>query len=280
MLPSPSRPVRFAFAFAAAVVATVPARASVVWTGSGTNVGGSGNSASASATFTIAGNTLTILLQNTSAANTLETPTNTLTGLDFTLNGTDPALTPVSAISPNAILNASDCNAGSLTACSTGPVDVGGEWGYQDGYGSGTEGIASAGYLTTGQTGDIGNFNNGSAGTNLAGPDSLDGIQMGIVSKNHGTLNGGSGGLDSSALIDDNVVLTLTGVSSLTESEIGNVTFLYGTAPDGSIAGSLCTTCGPGSGGGSVPVPGALAIFGSALLLLGWTQTRRIPARA
>jgi hypothetical protein len=186
-----------------------------------------------------------------------------LTGLTFQLNGADPSLTPVSAISPNAILDSAACN----VSCTGTNVDVGGEWGYQTGFTGATEAVASAGYITTGQPGDIGNFNNGTAGTNLQDPNSLDGIEFGIVSNNVGALNGGLGG---QALIQDKVVLTLTGVSGITESEIGNVSFLYGTAPDATIPGTICTTCG-----GSVPEPGTLALFGPAMLLWGWARGRK-----
>jgi hypothetical protein len=95
-----------AFALSAAA-----AHATVVFTDSST-VGG--NAVTASAAFTISGNTLTLVLTNTSPAASLDAPTNTLSGLSWKMNGTDPALTPVSAILPNAIFDAAACT---INAC-------------------------------------------------------------------------------------------------------------------------------------------------------------------
>src|ERR1700740_347346 len=85
--------------------------------------------------------------------------------------------------------------------------------------------------ITTGIPGNLGNFN----GQNLQDPTSLDGIEFGVISATHGPFNGG---LSSQPLIDATVVLTLTGVSGFTESQIGSVSFLYGTAPDATVPGT------------------------------------------
>lgn len=247
----------------------VPAQATVVYSDSGT-IGG--NNVSAAAAFAISANTLTITLQNTSPKNSTETPTSTLTGISFLLGGSSPTLTPVSALSPNAIVDSAACT---VNSCGGTNVNVGGEWGYQANFTNGTlgvtdaEGIGSAGYIATGLSGNLGNFN----GKNLQDPKSLDGINFGILSANHGALNGGLSGV---ALIDDTVVLTLTGVSRFTESEIGSVSFLYGT-PDAGLAGS-CVVGTPGCGSGTprgVPEPSALALAGGALGLLGLVWRRR-----
>jgi hypothetical protein len=256
-----------AFAGAAALMLSAPARA-VVYTGSGT-IGG--NSVDASATFAISGNVLTITLQNTSPANAMETPTNTLSGVSFLLNGLSPTLTTVSAISPNAIFDSAACD---VNPCTGTNVNVGGEWGYQPNFTdavhgiTNAEGIGSAGYITTGLPMDLGNFN----GVDLQSPASLDGINFAILSATHGALNGG---LTGEALIDDTVVLTLNGVSGITESEIGGVNFLYGTAPDDTVAGT-CIPGSPGCGSGPpIPEPSALALVGSALFLLGVMWRRK-----
>ena len=225
------------------------------------------NSVSATADFAIVGNTLTITLKNTSVANTLESPGSTLSGLAFQLgNGDSIVLTPASATSPNAIEHSGSCNSNPCTGTN---VNVAGEWGYQTEFtASSTQhlyGIGSSGYITTGIAGNPGNFNNGAAGTDLQSPVSLDGIEFGIVSASHGAENGG---LITQALINDNVVLSLTGVANVSESQIGNVFFLYGTSP------TDLTSIGGVPLPAPAPEPGSLALVGLALSGFAWARRR------
>ncbi|HET8552787.1 MAG TPA: XDD4 family exosortase-dependent surface protein [Gammaproteobacteria bacterium] len=260
-------------AAATLLTASVAVATPITFTASGT---AGGNSVSASAQFTFSGDNLTIVLTNTSApASGQDVPGSTLTGLFFSLTG-NPSLTPISATA-SAIAQAASCDTGD---CSGTGVNVGGEFGYQNVSGSGFpngagEGIASAGYLETGLSHDIGNFNDGSAGTDLDSPGSLDGINFGIVSNAYGNPNGG---LSSEPLVQDHVTFNLSGVAGLDNLDISNVSFQYGTSfgeANISCTGTTCTHV-------TVPEPRALLIFGCGLLLLagfGYASRKKSWAR-
>lgn len=191
-------------------------------------IGPGGIAVSASATFDITGNSLAILLRNTSPSNSgSDVPGSTLSGLYFDLTG-NPGLTPVSAtLAPGStILQLSQCD-----NCTPLTTNLGGEFGYQAASGlpgGADRGISSSGYLTTGLSGNIGNFNNGAAGTDLDAPASLNGINFGIVSSAAGF--NPNGGLANVPLVQDAVLFLLTGVAGLGINDISNVSFQYGTS--------------------------------------------------
>ena len=246
-------------AFAAAPVQAI--------TITGSGAGYNGAMLAAQAEFTISGDFLTITLTNIATAdediNGLDTPTNTLTGLFFDVNGT-PTLTTVSA---TVAAGSSIIGTCSVMSC-VGVTDVSGEWGFsqsQDfsltGGPSAGYGIASPGYLTTGLAGNIGNFNNGGAGTNLDDPVSLDGINFGIISAAGGYTP--NGGLMADPLIMDSVVFVLSGATGLSESDFTNISFQYGTGFDEPNV--------------VVPVPAAVWLFGSGLLgLVGVARRKQL----
>jgi hypothetical protein len=233
----------------------------MVFSGSSSSSGG----LSASASFTISGSTLTILLTNTDVATGTGYPTDpasVLSGLFFNL-GT-ATFTPVSAstFGDGSIIQTANCD---IQSCA-GQTNVGGEWSYASGGVSWltgtTQGISSAGYLNTNTS--SGNFN----GPNYENPNALNGIEFGLV-PNAWVAGSGNGGLDSNALIEGTVQFVLNlGTTTLTEADIKNVYFTYGTAAGentvpGTTSSTPTSTSTPTSG--NVPEPALLSMLGMAL---------------
>jgi hypothetical protein len=265
-----------------AVTFAVPASATVVFETSGT---AAGVGVAAQASFTVSGDFLTITLGNTSAAHAAtvhDVPGSTLTGVLFHLTG-DPTLLPVSAlIAAGSLVQGDKCNAG---ACTTATVDVGGEWGYEDGgfAGGANQAIASAGYLTTGLRGNIGNFNDGEAGIDLDSPKGIGGINFGIVSAADGY--NPNGGLAKVPLIQGEATFILEGVLGLTEADISDVSFQYGTSwNEANLPAAACMACGMSrdnddvgsrANSAAAPEPAMLAIFAVASIALVSVRRRR-----
>lgn len=235
---------------------------------------GSGGGLSASASFTISGTQLTILLSNTDAATGAGAPTapsEVLSGLFFNL-GTS-AFTPVSARTNGngSIIQTSNCD---IQSCS-GQTNIGGEWSYAyggAGWLAGTnQGISSAGYLNNNTS--AGNFN----GPNYETPNALNGIEFGLVPNNWVAFSG-NGGLDNNALIEGTAKFVLTIPAGLTEADITNVYFTYGTAAgENTVPGTTSAT--PTTSGnpttGSIPEPALLTMLGMGLVGAGYRMRKR-----
>jgi hypothetical protein len=169
----------------------------------------------ASVDFEASGTSLIVTLSHIDMNDVL-VPIDVLTGVYFTLSG-DPTLTPVSA----------EIATGSVLFGSDGGGNVGGEWAYNDGLvgapGGADEGISSTGLGLFGAP----NFN----GSNLQGPDALDGLQYGITSAGDDPLTGNTPVTGMYALIQNEVVFTLGGLPVEGQLPgISNISFQYGTA--------------------------------------------------
>jgi hypothetical protein len=248
------------------------ANATVVFSGTG-----GGLSATASFTISPSGTQLTILLSNTDAATGAGAPTassEVLSGLFFNL-GTS-TLTPVSAHTNGngSIIQTANCD---VLSCS-GKSNIGGEWSYAYGgvdWLAGTnQGISSSGYLNDNT--NTGNLN----GPNYQHPDALNGIEFGLV-PNSWVAYSGNGGLDANALIEGTAKFVLTIPSGLTEADIRNVYFTYGTSPGentvpGTTSATPTSTSTPTTG--SIPEPALLTMLGMGLVGLGYRMRKSKPA--
>jgi hypothetical protein len=203
----------------------------------------SGISEAASASFDFTGNTLTIILQNTSgaAANTVG-PGSILTGLFFNLTG-DPTLTPGSAtIAAGSVLNYSGCdltgpqNGDNALACQNA-TDVGGEFAYSFNLlgAPASQGVYSSSYIAN----TLPNFGGG----NLDRPAELDGTNFGLIGAAWNTFNGDAVG---EPLINGPVTFMLTGITGLNRSNLSSVSFQYSNNLTGTnLAGTCSVNCAP-----------------------------------
>jgi len=226
--------------FACALLAA-PAHASIIWAGSQ-------GSLAASAEFHTSGTDLVVTLTNTSAADVLAPP-DVLTAVFFNVSGATLVLNPTSAVVPptsTVLFGATEPGGG-----------VGGEWAYRGGL-SGSPGNRVYGISSTG----VNLFGSGDLfpGVNLQGPASPDGLQYGLTSAGDNPAIGNAAVTGSNALIQNQVVFTLSGLpAGFDLTRINGVFFQYGT-----------DLSEPGYGG-NIPAP-APALLG---LLAGAGAARR-----
>jgi hypothetical protein len=246
---------------AVCVSASTAFAGSITFSSSGAGI--DGVTLNASALFTITGNQLKITLRNagdTSGTNA-DKSANTLTGVFFDLpNGI--TLTPLSAtVAPGAIVQGNLCDVGPCTSSTT---NVGGEFVFRTGSWNGHAGnfgISSSGYIDAAATG--GNFN----GPNLDDPNAPDGINFGIIADqtaaNPFKPGSPNGNMAKNPLIEEQVVFTLTiAGGTLTETQISNVSFQYGTSfSEPKLPPGITTS--------QLPEPGLLALLAGGFLAAG-----------
>ena len=189
----------------------------------------SGNPRASRATFEVSGGNLVIGLTNTSTYDVMA-PEESLTALFFDLAG-GASLSPVSAVlGEGAVVYQgstiiTDINGdGSVDADDR---DVGGEWAYKMNVPTlpATYAISSVGLDDL-----IGPKDRFDTTMNLAGPESPDGMQYGILSTGDDPATG-NGGLLGNTMSRDSVVFTLSGLEQDFDlGEISNVWFHYGTS--------------------------------------------------
>jgi len=223
-------------AVAVILLFTATTQASVEFTGSGLNPEVNAN-ASGSALFTITGNTLTVVLTNTTAPRTTAQG-NALTGVVFDITGGSPVL----ALSGIALTSGSDIWTSKFAANTSDPLA--GSWTSV----LGASPLAAYGAATTGFSGA---FNGGSISLGNSGPN------YGIVAND--TFDGTNVAFGGSQFpfIQRSLTLTFTGANGVSESQLANVRILFGTDGTGVIT--------------TVPAPGALAL----LALSGAVAMRR-----
>jgi hypothetical protein len=212
----------------------------------------------AEAEFSVSGGNLQVKLTNSAIAPfTVDNPAEVLTGVFFDLSGS-PALSK----SGGSAQIAAGSTWVNFSAPSGFTGNVGGEWAFKSGFGSGLP------QFGLGASGLGGTFGPGDTFTNadLSGGSGAGGVDWGLVSSNYNA-GDGNGGINNEPLIRNSAIFTLTGLApdfDLASGTINNVRFQYGT-----------TMTEPSIVGASAPEPGSLTILGLAVAPLVGRRLRR-----
>lgn len=245
--------------FACGLATSASAGAALLFTGSGTNPETGNVDQSASAVFSLSadGKTLTLVLTNTTPVTAVLG--DTLTGILFDAKGSSAtlSLTSIDVASGDALWEHTG-KGKNLAWSKQATTNITGAWTSELAKPAiGTYGIATTGFN--------GMFNAGNIKLGSGGAD------YGIVGA--GTFPAGiNGGL--SPFADDALTFTMAVSGSLTESELADVVFLFGTSGQGIIPNAPPITPTPVITEAAVPEPSLLALLGVAAAAVRTTRRK------